>query len=122
MSCECDDLPIEGEKFYSAVDDLEVDFAAKLASGETMSSPTATVVAASNGVVGDLTLGTTGAGTLSVSGTKIIVRASAGKCGTQTGAYRWETVYLIRITATSSSGETPAGLIQLTVWDVIERA
>lgn len=117
MSCCEDDLPIEGEKFYSSVDDLEVDFAAKLADGETLSSPVATVIAASNGVVGDLTLGSP-----TVSGTKVIVRASAGKCGTQINTYRWETIYMIRITATSSSGETPAGLIQLVVFDVIERA
>lgn len=112
-----DDRPVEGEKFYSAVDDLEIDFAAKLADGETISSPAAAVVAASNGVVGDPTLGSP-----TVSGTKVIVRATGGKCGTQIDTYRWETDYLIRITATSSSGETPAGLIKLTVYDVIERA
>ena len=117
MSCECDDLPVEGEKFYSAVDDLEIDFAAKLADGETLSSPAASVIAASNGSTSDLTLGSP-----TVSGTKVIVRASAGKCGTQVGTFRWETTYMIRITATSSSGETPAGLIQLVVYDVIERA
>lgn len=121
MSC-CAEPFVSGEKDYGATDDFEIDFAAKLASNETLSAPVATVVKASNGSTSDLTLGTTGAGTLTISGQKVICRVSAGKCGTQVDTNRWETEYFIRVSATSNSGETPAGLIRIVVYDVIERA
>lgn len=106
------------KQFAGAVD-LEVDFVNRLQTGETLSSGAgATVQTANNGTTSDLTLGSA-----SISGTKVVVRASAGKCHerVQVEPPRWETRYTIKASVVTSSGETESELIELVVYDSVER-
>lgn len=108
-------------KHYAGAVDLEVDFVNRLQTGETLASgATATAQTSNNssGSAGDLTLGSA-----SISGTKVVVRASAGKCHerVQVEPPRWETRYTIKASVVTSSGETESELIELVVYDSVER-
>lgn len=107
----------EREKHYSSTVDLEVDFAARLTGAETLSgSQAVSILFASNGSVADLTLAAP-----TLSETKVITRASAGKCGSKVDDARWESYYIIRVQVTTSSGEIESELIKLVVYDAVER-
>ena len=107
------------KKHYSAVLDLGVEFADRLASGETLSSgATLTVKSASYGTVGQLTIGS-----VAISGTKVVGRYTGGTAGEQVAANTplWRTVYTIEAKVVTSSGETESELVELVVYDSVEK-
>ena len=105
------------QKHYNAVLDFAVDFGERLATGETLSSGAAmSVVAASSGSTALLTIAS-----VVISGTTVQGRFTGGTCGLQVDDYLWQTRYTIKASVVTSSGETESEIVELVVYDAIQR-
>ncbi len=94
---------------------MAVDFANRLASGETLSSgASAVVVSATHGAITDITIGTA-----TISGTTVTARIGGGTSLKAIGEDLWETEYTLRFSVVTSSGETEVEVVELITYESI---